>query len=345
MKNTKQIIIAATLLASFATQANTFKTHGVEFPQGAISFADKVVSYHPGSGVAAPHDVASMAIGIPGNAGGFCNTNKCDEVSLGIKGTITVEFTDNYLTTSGDNKLDLWIFETGGAVEATKIDVSVNGTDWVDVGHVAGATAGIDLDAYIGKGIVEDTKYRFVKMQDMKAGSAYPMQGADIDAVGAISAATTEVRKFIKEIQTAEYKGLNILFGDNDWLIEDKKAIAGLNKLGEAITSPAFAKGVFTIIGHSAGTSSETRVCIDEEHNYITDYKELQSASDCWTSKEFAQVVSDNRAKAVAKYLNDNFSVPVGRIKAFGMSDKEQSFRPDSHSGNRRVEVKYVQHN
>lgn len=339
----KKALLATALLASFATQANTFKTHGVEFPQGEISFADKIIGYTPGEGVAAPHNTSSMAIGIPGNTGDFCNASKCDEVSLGIKGTLTVEFTDNYLTTSGDNKLDLWIFETGSAVEATKIDVSVNGTDWIDVGHVAGATAGIDLDAFIGKGIVEDTKYRFVKMKDMKASSAYPMQGADIDAVGAISAATTEVRKLIKEIKSAEYKGLTLLFGENNWVI-NPQAHAALNKLGEAITSPAFANGVFTIIGHSAGTSSEKRVCIDEEHNYITNYKELQTASDCWTSREFAQVVSDNRANAVAKYLNDNFSVPVGRIKAFGMSDKEQTHRPDSHAGNRRVEVKYVQH-
>jgi hypothetical protein len=53
-------------------------------------------------------------------------------------------------------------------------------------------------------------------------------------------------------------------------------------------------------------------------------------------------VMEKQDSEAVAKYLNDNFSVPVGRIKAFGMSDKEQAFRPDSHSGNRRVEVKYV---
>lgn len=50
-----------------AQDAATFG--GVEFPQGAISFADRVVSYTGAEGVIAPNDDPTRALGPPDDAG------------------------------------------------------------------------------------------------------------------------------------------------------------------------------------------------------------------------------------------------------------------------------------
>ncbi|MEX2453643.1 MAG: hypothetical protein WD470_03010 [Rhodospirillaceae bacterium] len=157
---------------------------GVEFPDGAVSFADQVVSYTPGPGALAPHNDPDAALGVPdsGGAGTY--------VSLGWGGELVLRFTDNSLTTSGDSTLDLWIFEIGGAVEPTDVYISVDGSDWVSVGFVGGATAGVDIDAFIGSGVTLGEQYSYVRLVDRDLRlSGSPYAGADIDAVGAISSA------------------------------------------------------------------------------------------------------------------------------------------------------------
>gem|GEM_PF-6090977 len=95
-----------------------------------------------------------------------------------------------YLTGSGDDAYDLWIFEVGPLVEDMEVEVSKNGSFWYDVGMVSGATAGIDLDAY-GFG-VED-RFRYVRLTDMGEFGGGATAGADIDAVGAISSVARTV--------------------------------------------------------------------------------------------------------------------------------------------------------
>lgn len=178
-------LIVLALLVVPAGIAHAAVFGGVEFPDGAISFADAVVSYNPGANVGAgEYSDATNALGIPDGA------SVGDYVSLGWAGNLVLRFTDNSLTTSNDNALDLWIFEIGAAVEPTYIDISTNGTDWISVGGVGGATSGIDIDAYIGSGVVLWEKYSYVRLTDMdKRYSGSPFGGADIDAVGAISSA------------------------------------------------------------------------------------------------------------------------------------------------------------
>lgn len=107
--------------------------------------------------------------------------------ATGVIGELVLQFTDNYLTTSGDAGLDLWIFEVGGLVEATDIYISTDSADWIYVGWVGGATAGIDIDAFAG--VVLGEAYSYVRLVDLDtdgtSGGRWP--GADIDAVGAIS--------------------------------------------------------------------------------------------------------------------------------------------------------------
>ena len=92
------------------------------------------------------------------------------------------------MTTSGDSGNDLWIFEVGAAVEPTAIQISRNGNDRVPVGVVGGATSGVDIDAYVGSGVVTGERYSYVRIIDTDSQiSGSPYAGVDIDAVGAIS--------------------------------------------------------------------------------------------------------------------------------------------------------------
>lgn len=176
------MIAAIGLFASVSAHAEIFGN--VDFPGGASSFADAVVSYEPtyggASGPEASARDSSQALGAP-NVTGY--------VTLGDGGRITLRFTDNSLTGSGSSALDLWIFEVGPDVEDTFVDISKDGLNWVSVGKVFGATAGIDIDAF---GFGTSDFFSFVRLTDDTAegqqGNGGTV-GADIDAVGAISSA------------------------------------------------------------------------------------------------------------------------------------------------------------
>ncbi|MCX9080932.1 MAG: hypothetical protein OIN83_01915 [Candidatus Methanoperedens sp.] len=156
--------------------------NGVDFPGGASSFADEVVSYNPATGVSG-HDNPSMAIGIPDYA------NNTNYVSLGDEGTLVLKFTDNSLTTSGNENKDLWIFEIGEKFESADVYISKDGINWIYTGSTSNYTTGIDIDAYRGpEGIILGEQYSYVKLVDrLPHESDSPTAGADIDAVGAVS--------------------------------------------------------------------------------------------------------------------------------------------------------------
>ncbi len=180
------VVAGIGLLGSAPASAALF--HGVEFPGGAASFADSVVSYDPGFGggnvPTLPYQDPSQALGVPNYGSGPAP----EYVSLGAGGRIVLRFTDNSLTGSGDSGLDLWIFEIGPDVEDTYVDISKDGSTWHSVGKVYGATSGIDIDAY---GWGTSDFFSFVRLtDDIKEGATTGSTvGADIDAVGAISSA------------------------------------------------------------------------------------------------------------------------------------------------------------
>jgi hypothetical protein len=154
---------------------------GVDFPGGAASFADVVVSYDPviknNEPMPSVRD-SSQALGIPNGA----------YVSLGDGGSITLRFTDNSLTASGNSNKDLWIFEVGPDVEDTYVEISKDGSAWHAVGKVLGSTSGIDIDAF---GWTQTDFFSFVRLTDdtNEGDQTGGTVGADIDAVGAISSA------------------------------------------------------------------------------------------------------------------------------------------------------------
>jgi len=103
----KKILIALCcffLMCGISRNANAVLFHGVDFPAGAISFADEVVSFdpviksgQPGSDYLNPN----AALGTPD----YPEASGVEYVSLGDGGSITLRFVDNSLTGSGDSKL------------------------------------------------------------------------------------------------------------------------------------------------------------------------------------------------------------------------------------------------
>lgn len=192
MKSLSSSIATAVLaVIGLAQPAQAVLINGIEFPQGAISFADEVVAYAPvmvGTGPTAPHREPSRSLGLPDYAGdNSCASGpECTFVSLGDGGTLTLRFVDNLLTGSGDNKADLWIFEVGPDVEDMFVEISTDGLNWLSVGKVGGSTAGVDLD-FFGHGV--NSAFAYVRLRDdpLLDGQSGSTVGADIDSVGAIS--------------------------------------------------------------------------------------------------------------------------------------------------------------
>lgn len=182
----KPLVLSASLLTSASAFAIVYGT--VNFPDGAASFADAVVSYDPAFGGGAvpttTYQDDTRALGIPD----YTTVSSTTYVSLGAGGQLVLRFTDNSLTGSGSSALDLWIFEIGPDVEDTTVDISKNGSTWFSVGAVGGSTSGIDIDAY---GFGTSDFFSFVRLTDVKTEGAQSGStvGADIDAVGAISSA------------------------------------------------------------------------------------------------------------------------------------------------------------
>ncbi len=198
----------------------------VDFPNGAISFADSLTalslglvtdadggsynvppfppaSYPAGTSVPLPFTrFGAEALGIPDQdltnsiacytavaPNLTVNTSPtCNFVSLGVGGSITVEFTDNFLIGGGNNSADLWVFEIGPDIEDTFVEISKDGVIYSSVGKVFGSTFGVDIDAY---GFTAADLFRYVRLTDDPAEGEIDggTVGADIDAIGAISTA------------------------------------------------------------------------------------------------------------------------------------------------------------
>lgn len=184
-------IVGGVIEAGEASPAETFA--GILFPAGQISFADEVIAYLPDADGAQPtpvHRNPNRALGAPDNAGrGAEPIDGQTTVSLGLGGTLTVGFTDNLLTGSGDANPDLVIFETG-EIESVGVEISRDGLNYFTVGTVGGLNNEIDLDAF---GFGSQDRFSFVRLTDLRQGNPNnaPL-GADIDAIGALSSVPVE---------------------------------------------------------------------------------------------------------------------------------------------------------
>lgn len=173
----------------FACQNNAMAViyHGVDFPGGAASFVDAVVSFDPVIKSGQPISsvlIPQEALGIPDYEEGPDG----DYVTLGDGGSITLQFIDNSLNGSGSTALDLWVFEIGPDVEDTFVEISKDNNTWYSVGKVFGSTSGIDIDAY---GFHQNDYFSYIRLTDdpNEGDQSGSTVGADIDAVGAITSA------------------------------------------------------------------------------------------------------------------------------------------------------------
>ena len=182
MRNLAKIATAAAAMMTLSTSAYAIPIEGIEFPDGATSFADAVVSFAPGPDVAGDYDDPLDALGVPDYNGAT------GAVSLGNGGVLILRFTDNSLTTSGDAMPDIHIFEIGAVTEFFNLAISTNGINWIDLGNVLGQPTSVDIDGKAG--VVSGAQYSFVRLTDvLPEQSGSPFGEADIDAVGAISSA------------------------------------------------------------------------------------------------------------------------------------------------------------
>lgn len=162
----------------------------VAVPCGKLAFTDRVVAYNIGN--PAPTDRRAMnpnsALGEPDYISEEDNYKRpvFSDVTLGCGGSITLEFTRVRLVDVQGP--DLYIFETGPAVEPTMVEISKDGVNWISVGRVSGGKASLDIHNYVSP----NDQFRFVRLTDLRSGCGGNFPGADIDAVAAIGCITIQ---------------------------------------------------------------------------------------------------------------------------------------------------------
>ncbi|MEM7583566.1 MAG: hypothetical protein AAF560_09325 [Acidobacteriota bacterium] len=191
---TLRLIVASMLFLATALSAQEYG--GIEFPQGASSFADDYIRYDTkfmGGPSPTRNIEPETALGVPNGP----------NVSLGRGGLLEVLFTDNLLTNSGSSADDLHVFEVGADIEETL--VSVRGlpetqsrlveagfepdNGFFSIGKISGATSSIDIDEHFQSFAAGELQFDAVRLIDNpnQGEKSGPTVGADIDAVGAIS--------------------------------------------------------------------------------------------------------------------------------------------------------------
>jgi len=162
----------------------------VFIPCGKLAFVDQVVSFNLGSPVPKERRALSpnSALGEPDFVSDDADLKLpvFTYTTLGCGGSITLEFTKVRLVDV--NGPDLHVFEVGPSVEPTQLEISKDGTNWINLGRISGGKASVDIHNFVSPG----DQFRYVRLTDLRSacGGEYP--GADIDAIGAIGCVIVE---------------------------------------------------------------------------------------------------------------------------------------------------------
>lgn len=170
----------ATILVT-VVPANSIKDDGrgnkIEIPYGALSCATKLISFTPGN----PWTSDSLdmdpdeILGLPDR--GTANNGKA--ITLGAGGIIIVEMGVHF--TNGEG-MDIYVFEVGPSVEATKVEISDDLKNWFFVGNAEGSLSGVDISGKVPEGSL----YKYIRLTDLRTNPGLPYPGADIDAVSVL---------------------------------------------------------------------------------------------------------------------------------------------------------------
>jgi OmpA-OmpF porin, OOP family len=203
-------------------------------PLGQLSFADVAVSFKPGAKPSrTPFDFPGSALGEPD----YRSTTSADFISLGCNGELVAQFTDNVLVDV--EGVDLYIFEIGPIVERTKLAISVDGREWVEVGVIEGARSDVDIRPFAKKG----ERYGFVRLRNAGKACGGNHAGADIDAIAAVGA---EIRLSLD----------SALLFDVGKSVLKPEALAALDTLAQQVQ--AYGKDIrVTVEGHTDSTGAD----------------------------------------------------------------------------------------
>ncbi|MEZ4858310.1 MAG: OmpA family protein [Flavobacteriaceae bacterium] len=149
----------------------------IYLPFGERSFADTLIAHQAS---ASEIKYSNGVLGAPNMSLERFTVAHPNIGTLGLGGVLTIEFKDNTLTNV--NGPDLYVFEMG-KIEPTKLEISKDGSQWIDIGQIEGGTAMVDIESFVAKGAT----FNYVRLTDLQTFSTVP--GADIDAIGAIGGA------------------------------------------------------------------------------------------------------------------------------------------------------------
>ncbi|MCA1761586.1 MAG: hypothetical protein LC664_01105 [Flavobacteriales bacterium] len=164
-----------------------------------LSFADEVLDYFNNCSNNTNTD-SSDAIGAPDGP----------SVSLGNGGYVTLLFSNNTLTNSGNSDPDLFVFEVGPLVEASTIELrpqddatetilidagieDVDEDGFYEFGGIGGSTASVDIDSFFDDIAAGSVFFDAIKVVDVPGNCSTSSPGADIDAVCALSSVPCDI--------------------------------------------------------------------------------------------------------------------------------------------------------
>lgn len=250
----KALVAALALLVS--TPAGAVEFGGVDFPEGAKSFADAVLRYDPlflgGPAPTTPSMDPTTALGPPDFPGGDATFGY--DVTLGVGGLLELLFLDNVLENSGTSADDLIVFEVGtniemsfmavrpadqataDAIESMCVDVRPpfgDGFCEIGVGKTTFSNFTADLDSVFPGFEQGDLRFDAIQLvDDPEQGSVVVpgSPGADIDAVGALSSAEGGMVASIEEPTCVGSGGISNIRG-LAYTLEDGEEIERLVRI------------------------------------------------------------------------------------------------------------------
>ncbi len=184
----KKFALAVLCMLSTTAFAQSYKGYP-DIPGDTVGYATQVISYSPGTGVAAKYKNSSYILGEPD----YYTTS--NSFALGNSGSIVVSFSPFIIKPSGDNSADFYVYEVE-TYEPWDAYVSNDLENWEKVPAVfkdvtstsggtkgRGSVVGYDVDA-----ISAAQTYKYLKIVDTSNSGFADSAGSDIDAVVVTSA-------------------------------------------------------------------------------------------------------------------------------------------------------------